>query len=187
MGKPPLNFNIKVTLPKEIREAANRFPKAASAVLNRTATECRTFISREVPKEWNVKTSEVRENIKVQKASSNNLTAKLIITSKNFPVIRFVKNPKPTIRREPVIVEVKRGKRTELRTRTFIQEVKGKLGVFQRVGEQREPFKYRKYISAGLIFNSQNLRNALKIFAEEKIKTNLPKTIKAFLELGREA
>lgn len=173
-------ITLKIKLPKELRQAAETFPKAGSAVLNRTVRECRTLISREVPKEWNVKASDVREKIRLENATKNKLSAKIIITSKNFPVIQFVKNPKPTVRQEPVIVEVKRGKKTQLTTRTFIQNVKGQLGVFQRVGKQREPFKYRQYIKATLLFNSRSLREKLNEFVSERIKKELPRLINVF-------
>lgn len=179
-------LKLTVKLPADFKQAANMFPKAGSAVLNRTAQGAVTLLAREIPKQWNIRSSDVRSKITLRRASVNNLRAVIEINSKNFSLSRFMKNKAATTRRQPVVVEVKKGKRTTLTNRTFVNTVRGNLAVLQRSGEERLPFKYRQSVSAWLIFSSKEMKEKLSKFVDETIRKELPRVIEVFRKTGRE-
>lgn len=179
-------FQFKVNLPKEFKQAANMFPKSGSAILNRKAKEVRTLMAKEVPQEFNVKAGDVRSKISLRNASPNNLKAVVQIRSNNFSLTQFLVSKKPTLHQEGVLVQVKRGKFTFLQSRTFVNNIKGKIAVLQRVGASRLPIQYRKSVSPATIFSSRSLKEKVSNFVNSTLPNDLAKTIKAFRILGRE-
>lgn len=127
-----------------------RAPLALARALNRTATSERTAMARAVATDMGIKVGAARDAIKVERASSAKLSARVISRGKRLPLIDFkARGPMPSRGRGAGVRYTMQGQRKTWRG-SFITTVTragddgqhaGHLGVFFRRGKARLPIK----------------------------------------------
>ncbi|WP_020621130.1 phage tail protein [Paenibacillus daejeonensis] len=120
----------------------NNIPKAFSAAMNRVAQGVRTEAVKKVREIYHVKAGDVRQTIRITKASAARL--EMIFTSRgpSIPLIKFKTTPSKAPRKQPRVlraaVKKKSGKKPI--PGAFVAEMRsGHLGVFERAGKKRTP------------------------------------------------
>jgi len=178
---------MTVTFPRDFRSAAEMFPRVSAAVLNRTAQESRTLVKNYVTQNYNIKPSEIT-SVAIKKANKNNLVAVIAFSKKLIPPILFATFKKPTTRREPVILEIKKGVKRLVDTKWFIQRGRksGKVNIFTQEGDDRTHLTMMKFFRISGLLQSKALLTTWDKFAKRRIETELPRVLKAFREIGRE-
>jgi len=201
----PGQLSFHYTLPKELSSLAERFPKAANAVLNRTGMEARTKLGVNASDHFNVPAARIKERITVVQSTWNTLRFLIKIKGKKFPLINFVVNGKQNTAKKgvspqnqrPVIVEIVRGKRTTLAESPFQSAAGGKAfiakgSVRRRTGNfavsnHREDITLWRYIHPIIFFKNPAVWNKTVEFIEERLLKELPRVVKVFIETGKES
>ncbi len=145
--------------------------KVVASSLNRTMDAGRTDMVRSIAAEFNIRQSEVRDLLRVRRASSargkKSLSATLLATGKRSAnVIRFVerkvslaqgrKRAKAGTRNQLHVKVLKSGQPKPI-PGAFIGN-KGRT-VFQRVGKERLPIKPVQVINVRQMFNTKRINN----------------------------
>jgi len=182
-----MKLSLQIRIDDELKNLAQQFPKAGQAVLNRTAREAATLVSKEIPKVYNVKQSDVKKRIAVIGAKAGSLVAILKFSQKGFNPLMFATPKSPTTRRQQVFLEVRKGNKSAIGNKWFIQRGRGsgKLGLFTQQGDKREELTRHGFLKAGEIFNMPSINQLIQRFAENRIATELPRVIKTFYRQGK--
>lgn len=201
----PGKMIFKYDLPPGITELAERFPKAANAVLNRTGKETKTQWAGFITQHFNVKSARVKERISMIQSTWTTLSVVIKVQSKKFPMMDFVVSGKrATARRgtrpedqQPVAVEIIRGKRTTLNEAPFPGQqgggkafiAKGGAQGFQvrrRETEKRLPITLWRYIHPVVFFKNEQVWKSVVEFSRDRLMKEMPRVIKAWVEQGKQ-
>jgi len=157
--------------------------KTLNKVINRTANEegrrFSTEVAKNVRKEYNIKSSEIKSKISIFKASGDNHRFELTISSPRLDLARFVTSTRTKkvwinrggkrykAKRKVVRVKVKRGKQKILKQGFMVNSF-----LFKRKGESRMPIKKLSTISITDMFRKDIIDKGF-----EKVKENYPRTL----------
>lgn len=139
-----------------------RFPGAVRRALNRAATSTRAYIASRVAKDLKIKSSLVKSRIKMNAATDTNLNARLHISGRGIPLIKFrakgpvhVQGGGATGWRRGGGVTAKLPSGTRTYPHAFIVHLRGgkKKGVFERKGRKRLQIEEQRGPSMPEIFN----------------------------------
>lgn len=204
----PLRFQYR--LPPDLETLAQRFPKAANAVLNRTGNEARTRLGEYATEHFNIDGADIKKRISVVQSTWNSLTFYIRIKGRKIPMIDFLSGPKkataqrgisPSMQQAPV-VEIIRGKRTTLLDSPFPGQQKGgkafvmkskKQGfqIRRRSGEfdskNKEHTTLWRYIHPIIIFKNPRVWDRTVAYVEQRLLKELPRVAKVFIETGKES
>jgi hypothetical protein len=116
-------------LQRDLADIPHGIERVLTRAVNKVAVAARTRVLRMVTEEINVRQSDIRQrNIKLRKASFDQLYAAISITGRRIPLRKF--GARQT--RRGVSYAIRRGGRTEMR-HAFLAEMKtGHRGVFRR-------------------------------------------------------
>lgn len=159
--------------------------KAVSRALNRTMDGVKTEISRQVPKEYEIKISDVKKTIRIDKATPERLMVRLVSSGPVIGLQHFRFAPK-AVRPRPV-----RGIRVRVLKSSKLETVDGAFitdsmqGIYKRKGNDRLPIE-RKYGPAApsMIMSSVD-RNKLDQKAGERFIKELSHEIDWVLTRGK--
>lgn len=121
----------------------NGAPKAMSRAINRAADSARTEAARKVRETYYIGYSEITSTIKIYRASSENLGARVESRGHVLPLTKFKVTPNRPMpkRTSPIIVRVKRGEGGPIRTAFVARMHSGHLAVMSRAGKRRLPIQ----------------------------------------------
>lgn len=156
------------------------YEKAMSRSINRALATGRTVATRETAKRYTLKSRDVRETFKTQRASNGNLEAALISTGANLPLSRYKHKPTSDTtgaRRKQVKVSVRKGALKPL-GQSFIW--KGR--VMQRLGATRLPIQQKYSLSVPSTLNNDGTVNAVQNAMSETVEKRLEHETKRLLE-----
>jgi len=132
----------------ELAQVRRGLPLALSRALNRTITGVRTDAVKAVRAEADVSAGRVRDNVKLFRATTERLSAAVIATGRDIPLIHFRTRPsKPQTKggRRPAIgvtAQTFKSQGGQVYPGSFVARVPtGHLGVFERKGRARLPIK----------------------------------------------
>lgn len=157
-----------------LKGVKNGYARVVKNALNKALQTARDDVVDKVRQTYTVKSSnDISKTLEIQKATTKDLTAKLVSRGAAVPLIRFnVRPSKPQYKgknRPVLFVEVKRGEGGVIK-RAFITRVRktGNLGIFERVGTARYPISQKYGPSIPTMVGSRNVRlhvetNARKI------------------------
>lgn len=112
----------------DLREIPNGLPRAMSGAINKTLPKLRTLLIGDVREQIDIKAGDVRDRMRIERASPSKLSGAVVIDRKAIPLIDF----KARQGKKGVTVSVRKGQRELLRG-TFIATMKsGHVGVFER-------------------------------------------------------
>jgi len=157
--------------------------KTLNKVLNRTANDegrrFNTQVAKDIRKEYNIKSSEVKSKVKVRKASGDNNSFELTITSKRLDLAKFIssittkrvavnrKGKRYRGKRKIIKVKVHRGKAKELRGGFYASKQ-----LFKRTGKGRLPIEKLTTVSVTGMFTEEIVNRGFK-----KVEEHYPKTL----------
>ncbi len=128
-----------------LREIPGGVEKAQSRAINRALAATRTQVVKSIREEYNVKTRDVRETIKIHKATPTNPAGSVTSTGSMIPLIKF--GPRPSTPgtggpgRPDLRVSVKKGE-SKTNPGAFVARMKsGALGVYRRKTAKRHPIE----------------------------------------------
>jgi hypothetical protein len=158
-----------------VREAA------AVRALNRAAVTVRAEAAREIRKAYNLKISDIKDQLTIVRATPGNLRAKVVASGRPLSLSGFAPRQTP----QGVTVQVKRGQRKLIR-HAFLLARPGGSAVFVRDGRRRLPIKKLYTLSLPSAFTADKVMAVLQKVAETRIAEvyaqelnraiNLPKT-----------
>ncbi len=111
--------------------------KAVVSALNKTATQGRVFASKEVRKEYTVKSKYIKRGISVYKATKIKYSATITAKGKRLPLSQFSVSQN----KRGTTIHVRRGHKKLLKHYFIATMQSGHKGVFVRFGEKRIPTK----------------------------------------------
>lgn len=154
--------------------------KAAARALNRTAVTIRAEASREIRKVYNLKAAELRDELRLTRATARSLRAVVSAKGRRLTLMRF--NAKQNAR--GVAVTIKRGQRETIKS-AFIRPGTGgnpvvfARGVYTRSkfpefvpGKPRKPITALKTLSIPVMFSQQAITQALERIAHATFARN---------------
>jgi hypothetical protein len=158
--------------------------KTINKVLNRTANDegrrFNTQVAKDIRSVYNIKSSDVKSKVKVRKASGDNNSFELTITSQRLDLAKFIssittkrvavnrRGKRYRGKRRIVKVKVRRGKAKELRGGFYASHQ-----LFKREGKSRLPINKLSTISVTDMFTEEIVEKGFK-----KVEENYPKTLK---------
>ena len=178
-----MEISIKTNFP-EVQRALDRLQadvggKAMASALNKTIAIARTQMTREIPAEFNVKASFVRERLRITRAVGRAglqiLRAELAATSRKgrgANVIAFVSalQRARSGKQKALFVKIKRqGGRKQVKGRFGHGAFIGNKGrtVFERTGDKRLPIRAVTTIDIPQMFNTRRInRKVVQVMAQ---------------------
>lgn len=117
---------------EKLEDIPEKAPQVISAALNRAVTNIAANISKEVRKDYNVKSSDIKGTLEKTRATRSNIDAIVRSRGELFPLDRFKVSPRKVEpkRKKPIKVAVKKDGLKPLE-RAFVASING-LKVFQR-------------------------------------------------------
>ncbi len=142
-------ISISVKGENAVREALRGSPKKVNLVLsravNRTVTNVKSNISKQVRAEYVIKASDVKNSLHITKATASRPCAVVRSAGKKIDLTKFRISPKEPSPQNPprggYKVQIKKGEGLKAVDRGFLAYAKGSIGFFQRIGSSREPIK----------------------------------------------
>lgn len=137
-------------------------------------TEAKRFVTgsvKDVRKEYNIKASEIKKHIKVQKTDRYDLSTTIDIKSNMLPLGMFA----PTIRKIRTSRGYRQGVSVKVKKRGSRKIVKGAFlfgkNIYKREGEARYPLGVMSTLSIPQMFNTNIINKGKKQFDESYPKT----------------
>lgn len=179
---------LKITVKNDIDKLAEfldefqqrALVKATRMAMNRSVMSLRTQANRMAREERKLKQGDINKDyFKITKASGNNLGtlhASLEISGKPMSLIRFVLGPAEKFSqagikiadRRKVKVEVKPGRKVELKGAFIGEGRSGNFHVFRRRGPKRHPIVKQSAPSLAVVFERKLFRDRLEAFMKGK-------------------
>ena len=176
-----MTFNASLDGSEELLQLLDK--KTLNKVLNRTVNEegrrFNTHVAKNIRKEYNIKSSDIKSAVKIRKASGDENSFTMTISSPRLDLAKFISSVKTKrvavnrrgkrhrARRTVVRVKVKRGKAKELKGAFYVH---GSL--FKRKGKGRMPIKKLSTISITNMFTKDIVDDGFK-----KVEENYPKSL----------
>ena len=119
---------------RDLRHVRDGMPLVVMRSINRVLSGVRTDFVSSVRREYNVKARAARGNIRIRRASRDNLSGEVRSTGKPIPLVEFDVRPSNVQprRRVPITVEVIRGERKPVEHAFVAVMASGHKGVFRR-------------------------------------------------------
>jgi len=160
---------------RQVQDAATN--KAAARALNRAATTVRAEASREIRKEYNIKASEIRKEMSIQRATPSRLVSAVKAKGRRLTLLRF--NAKQN--RTGVAVTIKKGRRQTIKSAFVARGKGGNPVVFARgqyvngrfvPGKSRYPITALNTVSIPVMFSQKVIVRALERVAGDAFRKN---------------
>lgn len=169
-----INFTVDDAELKKVYNALQKHKDAAQRALirtvNDTAQRTLTPLKDNITKNYNIKKMDLsggskykgeKSNnlIKVKKISSLRMNASIDVRGGYLTLQRFVKGKKTPSNKKGnrVTVQVKKGKSIKLNNRSFIQNARGSLQVFNRHSGSRDIWRLLKTVSVAHMASNENV------------------------------
>lgn len=159
---------------EKLKDIPKGVEKAASSAINKTARGARTYASRAISKNYNVKVGDVRKTFDLRKSSRKSLTAELISTGGVIPLSKYKVLPRAIQRKgrhnRPLRVAVKRGSGAKTIKGAFLTQFQsGHMAVVNRKGKKRFPVVERYGPSIPQMFKADEVKDPVVKDTEERL------------------
>ena len=184
-----LKYGIAVRFDNDVKDLAKQFPKAGAAVLNRAVAESQKLVVDKLFADYNLPKNVIKKRTYVVKANSNNLWATIKFSQRGINPFYFLKSKEPTVRREPILLEIKRGS-TMYPGNKFFANIGKKSGLLkvmrQEDPEDREKLTPMKFIKGSQVFKSDEIIPLIRNYVEPYLRKELPRVIEAWFKMGKD-
>ncbi len=151
-----------------------RFPTVVMRAMNRAATSARADMSRQIASDTGLKVGDVRDQIRLELATTSRLVARLTARGRRVPLIDFkARGPEPSRGRgRGVSVKLPGSKSGGRYPHAFIATMRsGHRGVFKRVGTKRLPIV--ELFGPSLVRVFLKFRSGVRARAIDTLKKNI--------------
>jgi len=166
---------IRVTHAEQIEALFEETPRQAKIVLwraiNRAATAGKTRASVNIRKEYVIKAGDVKQRIKIRKATANALSAQIRASGPVIPLMKFDVTPSSPEGMQ-VRARVKKGSRKPIQN-GFVARANGQVNVFTRVGSSRYPIQGRYGPSVAQMMGKDEIVDDIQNRAQEVLDSRL--------------
>lgn len=162
----------------------NKAPQAISSALNRAVTTVAASVSKEVRKEYVIKSADIKETLEKTKASKTNLSAIVKSRGSLIPLDRFKVTPRKVTpkRKTPIKIGVKKDGTKSLKG-AFVGDISG-IKIFKRSGRKRLPIDRLFGPSVPQMIKSEDVRLQINTAGREMFERRLDHEINRILERG---
>ncbi|WP_260288454.1 phage tail protein [Peribacillus aracenensis] len=173
---------------KDVQDKLGAFskkaPNAISSSLNRAVTNVASNVSKEVRKEYNIKSADIKNTLSKTRASRSNLSAIVESRGELIPLDKFKVSPRTVQpkRKKPIKVGVKKGGVKPL-LHSFVSDVNG-IKVFERKGKARLPVKKLFGPSIPQMLKNEDIRKNIDREGSETFNRRLDHEINRILDRG---
>lgn len=124
---------------QQLGQLQHKAPNMISRAMNRSITNIKANVPKEVRKDYNVKATEVKDTLKIMKASASKLQAEVKSTGKVLGLDKYKVSPKTVNpkRKSQLKISVKKSNTKQI-LGSFIANING-TKVFKRDGKARLP------------------------------------------------
>lgn len=157
---------------KKITVNFKKFPDSMKKIIvrttNRTASTIKTEMSRSVREEYIIKSSDVKNSIKIVKADNQHLNAIVRSTGHKIPLYKFrvsPKEPQNSKKRKAYKVKVKKNGKLKKLEHAFVADIKAR-GVYERIGKARTPTRTLYGPSIPEMFNNKKINEYVTNLAQ---------------------
>lgn len=161
----------------ELKSFPAEMPKAIAPALNRTVDHMATLTSREVRKEYAIKSKDIMDTITKKKASPSNLSAGITSHGRTLTLYNhFRVSPKsPTGKKYKVKVAIKKGKMQTIATepKPFIASANNSTQVFKRTGKARTPIVVLRSLSVPQMVSNEATYARIQTQAAEMLEKRI--------------
>lgn len=159
-----------------IKFVQSAMPKAFSAAMNRVSQGVRTEAVKKVRELYYVKAGDVRETIRITKASAARL--EMIFTSRgpSIPLIKFKTTPTKVPKKPPRVLRAsvkKIGGKKPIPGAFVAQMRSGHLGVFERASKKRTPINQLFGPAIPVMLSEPGIAEHLQSEAERRMAARL--------------
>lgn len=168
---------------EDYKKKALKFPHATNSAINKVAVQTKTFISKEIRSEYNIKAALLNKNFHIEKSTWKTLRAKIEGTGAGIGLKQFgAKRTSRAIKQKSgkkrfqVQVKIKKGKP--------IERISGNIFMGKKiVWERTETHPFERVYGPGVaaMFN-RKMQNKASIFIQNKFPAILENEIKFFNE-----
>lgn len=195
-----MQLSIKTNFPEIQRkiDALSRDvrDKALASALNKTTEQARTQMVREITSEYAIKASDVRERLRIRRASfrqgSFSMSASLAADGRrSMNLLRFVekfvtlaerrRRAKTEGAAQQLRFRIKRTGGLQVLPGAFIATANGGTAVFRRKGKGRYPIEAVNTISVPSMFNQRRINGAVVRAIQERFPTIAEREIRFYL------
>ena len=183
-----VKMTMRIRVSEELKTLAQRYPKYAQAVLNRTANEGKTLVAKELSRQRNVQESFIKKYITVVRSTGQSLVAFIRFSERRFNPVWFLRIKEPTVYRERVELQVKRGASRTIGGGYFVNIGNKSQRMFirrQAVKGDRQKLPLLPFIEAKEIFDMAAIRATLTRYVNQRLTTELPRVIKSLYRAGK--
>lgn len=169
-------------LQRKLQQSVKRYPRAASAGINRAAQGAYTLSVREVQADIGASAQKtIRRNITLKRASVDKPAANLIAFSSKrdrIPIYEMKPTPRTVTKRRPP-GGVRYGAAKKLIPGSFIARMRsGKIGVFKRTTEKRLPIDELQGPSVALVFSRKKITDKIRAYLKVKVPEEIARAFK---------
>lgn len=166
---------------KELGKYKSQAPSVISRAINRAATNAKTNASKKVREQYTVKAKDVKDTIKIKKATKSNLVSIVKSSGERIPLIKFkVSPPNPRPSTHPVLkVGVKKGGLKTL-VGAFVADVNGNK-VFKRTSSSRLPIQQLFGPAVPQMMNNDSVKDYIEQEATKMYQQRLDHEIERIL------
>jgi len=175
---------------KEVEQQLGSFSKKAPTVIsraiNRAAQNAKTNVVSKTREEYVMKAKDVRDTIKIRKATQNSLGAVVTSTGSKVPLIKFKVSPnKPRPKNPPRVLKagVKKDGLKQI-LGAFIADINGNK-VFERERKNRLPIKQLFGPSIPEMLGNESVKTYVEREATKMFDKRLEHEINRVWEVGR--
>ena len=116
-----------------LKETPKKVPVVVANTLTETAKYAKRITPTQILKKYTAFRGDISNSLRVVKANSSNLEARVDSSSRQTPLIYFKTTPRKFVYTAPVVTEVKVAESHTLTKKYFVQKMKsGHVGVFRR-------------------------------------------------------
>ncbi|MCM3567854.1 phage tail protein [Neobacillus mesonae] len=169
---------------RRLGDMSSKAPNVLASSLNRAVTNVASNISKELRKEYTVKTTDIKNTLDKTKASRSNLRAVVRSQGELIPLDKFKVSPKTVQpkRKKPIKIGVKKdGIKPVLHA--FVTDING-IKVFERMGKPRLPIRRLFGPSVPQMLNNEEVRNRINHEGYQMFNRRLDHEINRILNTG---
>jgi hypothetical protein len=149
---------------KALRGLPDGVARAAAPALNRASLAAKTYGIRKMMATYATKRGNVASTVRMSRATRSNLVASFLSRGSRMPLSAFQVRPgRPTTRKQPMSVMVRKDSGGKGISRGFVNTVKGsRLAVLQREGKGRYPVRMLFGPAVPQMLNEEGVREEIE-------------------------
>jgi hypothetical protein len=174
---------------KALKDQPKKINLVLSRAINRAATNAKANMAKKVREQYVVKAADIKDTIKITKATSQKPVAEVRSVGKKINLTKFKTSPhEPRPKNPPkggYKSQVKKEGGLKAVPKGFLVNVRGTLAMMQRVGKERLPIKRLMGPSVPEMIGRKNVIEWVETEAKSMLNNRIDHELKRILEAKR--